>query len=132
MPALSQEQKNAIAQRLRQRERELYADIRREQDKRGEYDYRQLSSEAPDPGDEATADLITDLEEAEVGRDLKELRAIGESLRRIQGEDYGDCLDCGVEIPYERLQAEPTALRCTRCQTLYEKNHAGQQRGPTL
>jgi len=30
-----------------------------------------------------------------------------------------------TDIPAARLQAEPTALRCVRCQELYEKTHAG-------
>jgi DnaK suppressor protein len=36
---------------------------------------------------------------------------------------YGICIDCGGEIPFERLQAQPAALRCIACQNAYEKTH---------
>lgn len=130
MAGLPSAQKREIAQRLRARERELYEDIQRELAKR--QDYNALAGEVPDAGDAATADLIRDLDHAEVGRDLRELRAIGAALRRIPGEDYGECIECGQDIPLGRLHAQPSALRCAPCQSVYEKHHAGQGRGPTL
>ena len=33
------------------------------------------------------------------------------------------CMQCGGDIPFERLQAQPTALRCIACQSEYEKTH---------
>jgi DnaK suppressor protein len=30
---------------------------------------------------------------------------------------YGLCMDCGEEIPLERLFAQPAAIRCAACQT---------------
>lgn len=35
-----------------------------------------------------------------------------------EGNRY--CLSCGVEIPPERLEAQPTAVRCVSCQTRKE------------
>ena len=34
---------------------------------------------------------------------------------------YGICVDCEGEIPSQRLQAQPNAIRCVSCQ---EKNHS--------
>ncbi|MCL4404177.1 TraR/DksA C4-type zinc finger protein [Patescibacteria group bacterium] len=31
------------------------------------------------------------------------------------------CIDCGKEIPAERLEKIPAAIRCARCQTRFEK-----------
>jgi RNA polymerase-binding transcription factor DksA len=53
-------------------------------------------------------------------------------MQAMREGEYGHCADCGADIPFERLRVEPTALRCVRCQTLFEKNFAGQQPGPTL
>lgn len=64
--------------------------------------------------------------------DVDELHAIGRAIQSIREGEYGHCTDCGADIPFARLRAAPTALRCVRCQTLFEKNFAGQQRGPTL
>jgi RNA polymerase-binding transcription factor DksA len=59
-----------------------------------------------------------------VSRDLTELRALDAARGRIEEGSYGVCADCGSEIEYERLKAEPEALRCIRCQTLHEKTFA--------
>jgi len=32
-------------------------------------------------------------------------------------------IDCGAEIAFERLMADPTVLRCTSCQQRYEHQH---------
>jgi YteA family regulatory protein len=37
---------------------------------------------------------------------------ITKALERIEHDCYGLCVDCGDPIPYERLQAVPTALYC--------------------
>ncbi len=44
-------------------------------------------------------------------------------LRNPDGGHYGECDDCGADIPFDRLKAEPWALRCVACQQAHE--HAG-------
>ena len=53
-------------------------------------------------------------------RELVELQAIEDALKRIQEGVYGLCLSCGVPIPHERLHAAPQALRCVACQATFE------------
>ena len=36
---------------------------------------------------------------------------------------YGICSNCGQDIGFERLRANPGAERCIHCQTLFEKTH---------
>ncbi|MFM7000785.1 MAG: TraR/DksA family transcriptional regulator [Limnohabitans sp.] len=50
-----------------------------------------------------------------------ELGAFAEALERLNAGLYGQCKDCGVEIPQARLDAYPAALRCIGCQTAFEK-----------
>lgn len=130
MTVLTQQQKAEIERRLQRRERELYADLHREGAKIG--DYPQTAGEVPDPGDASFTALVKDVDQAEIGRDLDELRAVAAALRRIGDEDFGACIDCGRPIAYERLLAEPSAQRCIDCQSRYEREHAGQGRAPTL
>jgi DnaK suppressor protein len=85
----------------------------------------------PDPGDESVQRLISDLDQAEVTRDLSELRMLDATRTRMDEGSYGICSNCGQDIGFERLRANPGAERCIRCQTLFEKTHAGQTR-PTL
>ncbi len=61
-----------------------------------------------------------------------ELEAIARVLQCLRDEDYGHCLDCGSDIPYARLRAEPTASRCARCQNLFGRNFARLQPGLPL
>ena len=72
-----------------------------------------------------------DLRHAEIGRDLSELRAVEAALVRIEEGEYGECIDCGVDIPDERLEVAPFAERCVPCQTAWESQHAGGA-GPTI
>jgi DnaK suppressor protein len=50
-----------------------------------------------------------------------ELGAFAEALERLDAGKYGECKDCGVDIPEARLNAYPAALRCINCQTSFEK-----------
>ena len=71
-------------------------------------------------GDYANADLIAALDIAEVQRDVIELRELNAARARIDAATYGSCVDCGTDIPLERLEAYPAAIRCTACQTRAE------------
>lgn len=74
-----------------------------------------------DTADAAAADLISDIENAELSRDLQELREIDAAFARMSKGSYGTCIDCGGEIGLERLRREPTAARCFACQSVHEK-----------
>jgi DnaK suppressor protein len=52
--------------------------------------------------------------------ELRELGAVSRALRRLQQADYGRCADCGEAIAFDRLQAEPWALRCVACEAARE------------
>ena len=53
--------------------------------------------------------------------DSQELGLIGRALVRIDSEDFGACSDCGNDIPFDRLKAEPFALRCVACESRREQ-----------
>ncbi|MFT3857643.1 MAG: TraR/DksA family transcriptional regulator [Aquabacterium sp.] len=78
---------------------------------------------APDMVDVAQSRRITDFRHAERERDQLELTEIAEAQARIADGSYGECSDCGCEIPVARLRVEPTARRCIDCQERYERTH---------
>lgn len=41
-----------------------------------------------------------------------ELRLIDAALTRMEQGVFGECVDCGMDIPFERLVALPYAIRC--------------------
>lgn len=45
------------------------------------------------------------------------------ALARIDDNTYGQCVDCGGEIPEGRLDARPDAARCVNCQAKWAKRH---------
>jgi DnaK suppressor protein len=57
--------------------------------------------------------------------ETQELGAVSAALRRLQGDDYGVCADCGTDIPFDRLKIEPWALRCVACESLRERGARG-------
>lgn len=44
-----------------------------------------------------------------------ELRAVRAALRRIGEGTYGECVNCGKDIPEKRLEIIPHAARCAKC-----------------
>jgi RNA polymerase-binding protein DksA len=122
MANLSNEQVQTIQRLLDQREVELQEEVRTAKAVRAE----RTSAQGPTVQDAAEGGeerLRVGLEHVEIERDQDELRAIEEARERIGEGTYGDCVDCGREIPFERLRAQPTASRCIQCQTKYEAKH---------
>ncbi len=74
---------------------------------------------------DARAQATTEINEefAMNEHETAELVAIEVALQRLAQGGYGQCLDCGVALPEARLQACPTALRCTPCQARLEAAH---------
>jgi DnaK suppressor protein len=130
MTQLTVEMLSHLKDSLDRRELELREDIQREM--RQSNNYPEVSPDIPDPGDTSFANLAADLGNAAITRDLNELRAIQGARARIGQDTYGTCIACGYDIPYERLEVQPTAERCAPCQEVYEKTHADAMRGGTL
>jgi RNA polymerase-binding transcription factor len=61
--------------------------------------------------EENIARLLAQLDE----RGKAEIEAVDQALRRIALGDYGRCRGCGAPIPWERLEAVPTASDCIAC-----------------
>lgn len=85
-----------------------------------------LTTNVPDAGELAAADLALDVGIAEVDRDVAEIEAIDAALERLESGSYGKCLDCGQSIEPARLVKNPEAARCVPCQQKREKKAAAQ------
>jgi RNA polymerase-binding transcription factor DksA len=129
---LSREQLQVLSLALEERRRTLRAELTRDAERARADSYSEVAGSAPDLGDAALADLISDLDNAELTRDLNELRALEAALDRLdKAADYGRCAECGADIPFKRLRAEPAALRCIDCQRVHERTYSGTHT-PTL
>ncbi len=43
------------------------------------------------------------------------MHSIKISLNRLAADDFGDCVECGEQIPFKRLAIDPTTRYCIRC-----------------
>jgi DnaK suppressor protein len=84
--------------------------------------YAELAGRVHDAEEDAIADLLVDVNLAELTREVEEVRDIDAALRRILGGVYGVCVDCGERIEGARLQAYPTAKRCLECQRVRDRS----------
>ncbi len=55
----------------------------------------------------------------------RELMLIDAALRRMDMGVFGSCVDCGYEIPLERLEALPFAIRCEEDASRHELETRG-------
>jgi RNA polymerase-binding protein DksA len=71
--------------------------------------------------DNHLADTATETYDRELDYTLEEnaehlLAEIDAALKRIEEGTYGNCTNCGKQIPVERLEALPWATLCIDCQ----------------
>ncbi|HZS65985.1 MAG TPA: TraR/DksA family transcriptional regulator [Burkholderiales bacterium] len=128
---LTDKQAKELHSMVEARRNAVLAELRQDAARAREQPYAEHAGPAPDAGDESVATLIADLEQADMTRDLDEFRALEAARDRIQHGGYGECIDCGNDIGYERLKAFPSALRCVRCQDRHEKTYGGNPK-PSL
>jgi RNA polymerase-binding protein DksA len=123
--ALTQQQQQELLPAIERRRAALISELRADAERVRADRFEDIAGQAPDPGDESVATLITDLGHADMGRDLSELRALEAALARLRDGSYGICAECGGDIGFERLRANPAAVRCVDCQRVHEKTFAG-------
>lgn len=117
-------QKALLEATLEQRQRQLDKRLAEHTDglSRAEHAREMLlqdGDDAPQRESEREMDL------ARTDQETQELGAVSDALRRLRSGDYGQCADCGSDIPFDRLKVEPWALRCVACESKRE-------RGPRL
>lgn len=131
MAQFSDEQLAQLKTQLQEQYLELREEIRSDLERSGQQRYVDLAGSVADPGDASVADMLLDVEAALVDREVEAVREVESALRRLAELEFGDCIQCGEEIGFERLRAYPTAQRCVRCQELHEKTYL-QENKPTL
>ena len=124
MANLTDKQLQKLKKQLLERQRVLVDEVHTQRSQTAE-DEDALGG-VGDAGDESVVRMVTDLHLQEAGRDMDELRDIEAALQRMEDGTYGDCEQCGAEIGYPRLEAQPTATRDIQCQSVWEKTHASK------
>ncbi|SER00227.1 RNA polymerase-binding transcription factor DksA [Nitrosomonas sp. Nm51] len=113
MADFTEEQLAQIKSALHKRYLELQEEVRNELVQSGEeFDIRQADD---------INNILADVDTALVDKQINEMRELEMSEKYLMELEFGDCVDCGEEIGFERLIANPSAQRCIACQRKYEK-----------
>ncbi len=124
---LSEQQLDEFKKQLKAQYLQLREEIRQNLLRSDNENFKELAGSVHDVSDEALADLLVDINNATIDRQIQEIRDIDAALLRIASKTYGECIDCQQPIAVQRLQAYPTAKRCLSCQEVYERTHAGNK-----
>jgi DnaK suppressor protein len=80
---------------------------------------REVLLQDSDDAPQRAADREVDLVRSDA--ELRELGAVSQALKRLDSAEFGLCTDCGRAIAFDRLKAEPWALRCVACESVRER-----------
>jgi RNA polymerase-binding protein DksA len=130
--SLSQPQLQEFSGLLKARESELRKAIHAEMLRSGDKAHVELAGKVQDRGEESVADMLADLQIAELNRETRELADVEAALRRVRDATYGMCIDCGETVAVPRLRAYPAAKRCIDCQERHDNRRGGRDSTPSL
>lgn len=123
---LTESQVEFLKEKLQSREQELRRETRQALlDAEGQH-LNDLADEVHDEGDASVADLLIDTNYSLIENQARELNRVQQALGRMREGHYGECMECGGDIGFERLKAEPAATRDVEHQEKYEEDY---QRG---
>jgi len=124
MPALTESQLEQLRAKLDAREAQLSDEVRTiNQDEADSTPVADRHAQVEDFGERGEHRLRAEVRFAEKERDIDELLAIAAAKERMTRGAYGECIDCGVDIPLARLEVSPASARCLPCQEKYEQSH---------
>ena len=78
-------------------------------------------SKLPDDNDLASVQYEQGFAIKMRSRNIKYLKKIDKALQSIEDKTYGECLECGNEISFERLDARVVATVCFECKQEIER-----------
>jgi DnaK suppressor protein len=113
---------DGLRRQLDAREAQLQREVR-EVDADDDAPSKSPRNQVEDSGEQSEQERREAVRHAERERDIEELRQIEAARERIAEGRYGECIDCGRDIPLARLEIQPWSARCAPCQALAEKRH---------
>ena len=117
--------KDKVAARLRERAREI--EERRKHVSADDNEQRdaELADYDQHPADQGTETLEQELDQTMLAILEAEAKDVATAQQRLEEGTYGICIVGGEEIPPERLEAIPEAIRCIHHQRIYDAQLRG-------
>jgi len=127
---MAQFDRQQVAARLDTRQQEI--EHRREElHRNGDGLTSELADYDQHPADQGTETFEQELDETTLIILEEEEHRVREAKKALEEGRYGICVDCGHEIPRERLDAIPESVRCLQDQRLYEARLRQRRVGPS-
>ncbi len=120
MPHLDETQRAELRALLDAHRTQLRADIRDELLRKDAEQYGELAGQVHDAGEESVADMLVELNTMVLSQSIRSLREVEAALQRLDSGHYGLCVDCEEPIPFARLKAYPSSVRCLTHQQAHE------------
>lgn len=121
MAGLTPEKLAEIKERLLERKRHLWQEVKERLKNNIGNGYQEMLAAARDEEDQASVSLLAETHLTLLGPKRQELEAIEEALLRLEGGTYGLCESCGQPIEPRRLEVMPETAFCRSCMSLKEK-----------
>jgi RNA polymerase-binding transcription factor DksA len=118
---LTESQREELARMLEQALAALGGDIESERKEARENVAARRDSGVQDRGEESFAGSVVAVDRAMLRQHQTERREVQAALARLREGSYGECVQCGEAVGYERLRIAPAAGRCLRCQERAEQ-----------
>jgi len=131
MANLTSSEVSRFRERLRARDIELRRTIHASLVNAEDKTYAEVAGRVLDVAEESVANMFADDKILIIKKEVAEQTDVVAALARITDGTYGGCVDCAEDIGVKRLDAYPTAKRCIRCQTHFERQHQGGGRDTT-
>ncbi len=80
-----------------------------------------LSPPTADEGAMVQRNVAREVDQALTDIDAADLTRIDRALKAMADGSYGQCGECGCDIPFERLKIEPQTEHCVACKERWEK-----------
>ena len=134
MASLTPSEITRFRERLRARDLELRQTIHSALVNAEDKTYAEVAGRVLDVAEESVAAMFSDDKILMINKEVAEQTDVVAALARITDGTYGVCVDCAEDIGVKRLDAYPTAKRCIRCQTHYERQYqsGGRDTTPSL
>ncbi len=118
---LTQTQRDELKSLLLKRQDELQLEMQQNREN--------LAPPTADEGGMVQRNVAREVDQVLTDIDAADLARIDRALKAMADGSYGQCGECGCDIPFERLKIEPQTEHCVVCKGRWEKA-SGQVKAP--
>ena len=118
-PALTNAQLEELRALLLQRREALQMEMQQNREN--------LAPPSSDEGAVVQRNVAREVDQTLSNLDAADLARIDRALKAMDDGSYGQCGECGCDIPFERLKIEPQTEHCVTCKGRWEKSASGSQ-----